>query len=392
MIFPGTLSTLTASMPTERRGAAIGLWTASASLGGTVGLLLAGALIENFWFGSIFLAMAAITAATAVLTVIVVPETTDREHANIDPVGAALSLVGIGGLVLAIVEGPVKGWTDAITVGGFVAAAVGLGGFVAWELRTARPLLDVRLFAARGFSTGSVSILLQFIAVFGFFFVASQFLGFVSGYGPFQIAAALLPVGLLLPVMSTRAPVWSQRYGRAIVGSSGLALMAAGSVGFALIDEGTSYWVFAAALVVFGAGMGLAAPPATEAIVEALPAEKQGVASAANDVARELGGALGIALLGSALTSGYRAGVDDAATQLPSAATGAIRDSAAAGLQVAESAGADAPTIVTTVRESLASGFSQAMWLSAGVLVVGAVYVAVRAPRRAPVDAATALA
>jgi EmrB/QacA subfamily drug resistance transporter len=381
MIFPGTLSTLTSAMPASKRGTAIGMWTASASLGGTIGSLVAGALVENFWFGSIFLAMAIAAAAVGVMTLVFVPETNDPDHANIDPPGALLSLIGVGGLVIAITEGPVKGWVDPITVGGFVAAAVGLVGFALWELRTATPLLDVRLFRLRGFSTGSISIFVQFLVVFGFFFVSAQYLGFVAGYGPFQIAAALLPVGALLPFLSTKAPAWSVRLGRGAVGGTGLVLMAIGTGVFALIEPSTSYWLFAAALVVFGAGMGLAAPPATEAIVEALPRAKQGVASAMNDVSRELGGAIGIAVIGSALTAGYRASIDDSSAALPVGTVDAVRNSAAAGFGVAEQAGPDAPVIVGVVRTALADGFSQAMVVATVLLVAGAIYVGLRTPR-----------
>lgn len=381
MIFPGTLSTLTSAMPVSKRGTAIGLWTASASLGGTIGMLVAGALVESFWFGSIFLAMAIAATVVGVMTFVFVPETNDPEHANIDPPGALLSLIGIGGLVIAITEGPVKGWTDTITVAGFIAAVVGLVGFALWELHTATPLLDVRLFRLRGFSTGSVSIFVQFLVVFGYFFVAAQYLGFVADYSPFQIAAALLPVGVLLPFLSTKAPGWSVKLGRGAVGASGLILMAIGTGIFALVEPSTSYWVFAVALVIFGAGMGLAAPPATEAIVEALPRAKQGVASATNDVSRELGGAIGIAVLGSALTAGYRTSIDNSSAALPTGTLDTVRDSAAAGFSVAAQSGPDAPSIVGIVRTALADGFSQAMVVATVLLAIGAIYVGLRTPR-----------
>jgi EmrB/QacA subfamily drug resistance transporter len=381
MIFPGTLSTLTSTMPPSRRGTAIGMWTASASLGGTIGALLAGGLVGSFWFGSVFVATAVVGVAVGLMTWVFVPETSDPSHAHIDPLGSILSLVGIGGLVLAITEGPVKGWSHEITVAGLVAAAVGLIGFVVWELRTTTPLLDVRLFQLRGFSTGSLSIFVQFLVVFGFFFVSAQYFAFVSGYGPFRIAAAWLPVGILLPVMSTKAPQWSVRFGRGVIGAIGLTCMAIGTAIFATMDVSPSYWLFAMALVLFGAGMGLSAPPATEAIVEALPTAKQGVASAINDVSRELGGALGIAIIGSAFTAGYRSSVDDAASVLPAGSTDAVRESAVAGYQVAAQAGAGGGRVVEVVQSSVSQGFAQAMWLATSALVVGAIYVAVRTPR-----------
>lgn len=384
MFFPGTLATLTATMPESRRGTAIGLWAASASLGGTIGSLAAGGLIEVFWFGSVFLATAIAGALVGLMTWWFVPETNDPAHANTDPAGALLSLVGVGGLVFAITEGPVKGWTDPLTLAGFAAAVVGLVGFAGWELRTERPLLDLRLFRLRGFATGTISIFVQYVVVFGYFFVASQYLAFVEGYDPFAIAAALLPVGILLPYMSTKAPAWAARAGRGPIGGAGLALMGIGCFAFAMVDGSTSYWWFATALAVFGAGMGLAAPPATEAIVEALPRAQQGVASATNDVARELGGAIGIALIGSTLTSGYRSSIDDA-TSLPAEIAPVVRDSAPAGLQAARASG-DPATVVQIVRSAVTDGFSQAMVLAGVLLLVGAAYVARMTPRRPAAD------
>lgn len=174
LVFPGTLSTLTGALPGEQRGKAIGLWAASAALGGTVGSITSGALIENFWFGSIFLTLAIAAAAVALATFVFVPETSDPAHANLDPIGSFLSLVGIGGLVLGITEGPVKGWDATVTMAGFAAAAAGLGGFVFHELRNTRPMLDVRLFRLRAFRVGSISIFFQFLVAFGFFFTAAQ--------------------------------------------------------------------------------------------------------------------------------------------------------------------------------------------------------------------------
>ncbi|MEM9564440.1 MAG: MFS transporter [Actinomycetota bacterium] len=379
LIFPGTLSTITNVIPASQRTRAVAAWTVSASIGGTIGSVGSGALIEQFWFGSIFLLFAVVGGICAVLTAMVVPETSDPDHANVDPVGSVLSIVGIGGLTLGIIEGPTKGWSSGLVVAGLVAGAIGLIGFVLWELRTRTPLLDVRLFRLRGFSTGSVSIFLQFFAAFGFFFTASQYLAFVFGYGPLGIGLGLLPIGLSIPLASAAAPALINRFGRGPTGAVGLAVLGAAAAMFAVIAGGDSYLVFAVAVLVFGAGFGLAAPPATEAIVEALPREKQGVASAINDVTRELGGALGIAIVGSAFTSGYRRAIDDSEA-LPAELAPVVRDSAGAGLAIAEQGGPEAPAIVAAVNDGATTGYTSAMWLAAAAAVVGAVYVAVRTP------------
>jgi MFS family permease len=275
MIFPGTLSTITNVIPSERRSQAVAAWTVSAAVGGTLGAPGAGALIESFWFGSIFAGTAALCVVIAVMTVLFVPETFDPEDSNLDPLGSLLSVIGIGGLTFGIIEGPVKGWTSIETLGGFAAGLIFLAAFVGWELRTERPVLDVRLFKLRGFSTGSVSIFLQFFAAFGFFYVGAQFLAFVFGYSPLSIGLAFLPVGLSIPLGAAIATRLSSTVSRGVIGGVGLVVLAAGAAGFTFLSSGSEYWMFAAALFVFGAGMGLAGPPATEAIVEALPAERQ---------------------------------------------------------------------------------------------------------------------
>ncbi len=380
MIFPGTLSTITNVIPSERRSQAVAAWTVSAAVGGTLGALAAGALIESFWFGSIFAVTAALCAVIGLMTLLFVPETSDPDDSNLDPFGSVLSVIGIGALTFGIIEGPVKGWTSTETLGGFAVGAVFLAAFVGWELRVERPVLDVRLFRLRGFSTGSVSVFLQFFAAFGFFYVAAQFLAFVFGYSPLTIGLAFLPVGVSIPLGAAIATRLSRTVSRGVVGGVGLAVLATGAAGFTFLSAGSSYWAFALALLVFGAGMGLAGPPATEAIVEALPAERQGVASAINDVARELGGALGIALIGSMLTAGYRSGITDAAGDLPAGLDEVIREAPGVGLGVAAQAGREGQSIADTVQHAVTNGFGLAMWVAAGAAIAGAVYVALRTP------------
>ncbi len=387
LIFPGTLSTITNVIPKEKKTQAIAAWTVSASVGGTIGSVGAGALIEGFWFGSIFVGTALVAVVIAAMTLLFVPETSDPHDTNLDPVGSLASLIGIGAITLGIIEGPLKGWSDPLVVGGLVVGVVGIVGFVLWELRTSRPLLDVRLFALPGFSTGSISIFLQFVAAFGFFFTASQFLAFAFDYSPLMIGLGLLPIGATIPLASGLAPKLIARFGRGAVGGVGLAILAAGSALFAFIGVDSEYWFFAVAVLVFGFGFGLAAPPATEAIVEALPPQKQGVASAMNDVTRELGGALGIAIVGSMLTAGYRSSVESSAA-LPDGLVEPIADSAGAGLAIAGEAAASgdqqlAGSIVSTVQQGIADGFGQAMLLAAAIAVAGAIYVAIRTPRTA---------
>jgi predicted MFS family arabinose efflux permease len=352
-------------------------------VGGILGVVASGALVETFWYGSVFVAFAIASVIGVLAIAAVVPDTSDPSHANLDPLGAVLSAAGVGAVVLAIIEGPVKGWTSTFTITSLVVGAAALVGFVVWELRTPRPILDVRLFARRAFAVGSASVLVQFLVAFGFFFVGAQFVSYVFGYGPFQTGISLLPIAILLVPLSQRAPGLAARFGRGAVGAAGLALIAVGLLAFSRLGSDASYWEFALALVVFGAGMGLAATPATEAIVESLPMAKQGVASAVNDTAREVGGALGIAIFGSVFNSAYRSEVGTLLAGAPAQLVDAVQASPAIGLQAAERLGSQGPALADAVVDSFASGWHVTLLVAAAIAAVAAVGMAVFGPRRA---------
>ncbi len=252
-------------------------------------------------------------------TLVVVPDSTDEQPPALDVVGAIFSLVGVSGLVAGIIEGPERGWSDAITLGALAAGAVGLVAFVLWELRAEEPLLDVRLFRVRGFSAGSIAIAAQFFASFGLFFTILQYLQFVVGYSPLRATLCLLPLPLFVLPLARTAPRIAQRVGFRRVTPLGLTLSAVGLVIVATVGTELVYWRLALGLALFGAGMGLAGTPATTEITSSLPPSKQGVASAVNDVSREVGSALGIAILGSALNQTYRDGVASVVAGLPAA-------------------------------------------------------------------------
>lgn len=384
LVFPATLSTITATLPDELRSRGIAMWTAAVSAGGFIGILGAGVLIENFWWGSIFLAMALGAAAVLAFCALVVPDSADPSEASIDPIGGLLSMVAFGGLVLGIIEGPVEGWTSALALSGLVAGSAALVAFVVWELDVARPLLDVRLFAKRGVRAGSLSIFVQFVGAFGLFFVVVFYLSVVRGYTALQVGLSLVPISVtLLPASAIALPL-AKRVGRRLVGSTGIVLMAAGFVSSATISVDSGLAPLMIALFIFGAGFGLAGPPATEAIVESLPASKQGVASALNDVLRELGAAIGIAVAGSAFNSAYRSGIGEL-EGLPADAREAVRESPfahPAASSVLESDAAD--VLLSGVQQSVVDGWGTAMWVLAITLVVGTVGFIAWAPGPGP--------
>ena len=295
--------------------------------------------------------------------------------------------MAITAFVFGIIEGPEQGWTDPLTLGALALGIVAGVAFLLWELRQRKPLLDPRLFRNRAFSAGSLTITAQFLSAFGFFFVALQYLQYVTGRSPLEAAMALLPLPFVLLPTARRAPVLMQRIGFRRLGPVGLLSMAVGFLVLSQLQVDSSYWHFLVGLLFFGFGMGLAGTPATTAITSSLPMSKQGVASAWNDTSRELGSAFGIAILGSLLNQGYREGMADVASGVPPQLAERVLGSIAftASPLVAQ-AGEAGRVIVEQARVAFVGGVGDAVLAASVILIVAAVSVAVLAP--APESAA----
>lgn len=379
-VMPTTLSIITTAFPEEKRGAAVGLWVGVAGGGGVLGLLMSGILLEFFSWNSFFALNVTLAIIALVGAIIIIPNSLEDHPSTIDVFGGLLSFVAIGGIVFGFIEGPSAGWLSAQSLGAIAIGVLAAIGFVLWSLRREHPLLDPRLFKLRGFGTGSASNTIQFFAAFGFFFIIVQYLQFVIGLSPLMAALATLPMVIVLIPTARNAPRLAAKIGYNKVGSTGLVLMAVGFIVFSRIGVDLNYAQFVVGLLIFGLGMGLAAAPATTAITSSLPASKQGVASAMNDAAREVGSALGIAILGSVLNAAYRNGMTEVTANLPNQAAEAAQGSVAAAQALGAQAGPGARLLVDTANASFVSGASQALLVGAVVLVVGGIFVFVRAP------------
>jgi EmrB/QacA subfamily drug resistance transporter len=386
--FPVTLSALIDAYPEERRGFAVAVWSGVSAAGAVLGTLVAGALLEVSGWGSVQLAFG--LAALLLLPAVGVLVAQHRNAAlSLDPLGALWSVVALTGLVFGVIEAPQVGWTSWKTLTALGVGAAGLVGFVLHELRTRAPALDVRLFRDRGLASGSLLVSLQFFASLGLFVLAPQYLQIVRELSPLQAAGALLVIPAGVGAGTALAPPLLSRVGAKLPGAGGLAAMAAGFAVLALaiaeVDSSGAavrWWLPAAGLLVFGFGFGLAITPGTVLIIDGLPEDRRSVASAVNDITREVGGVLGIAVLSSVLISAYRDDIGLSLATLPPQVQGPALDGAAAALAVAAGLGPDGTALAEAARSAFAAGLSAALWVGAGVLFAAATICAVLAPGR----------
>ncbi|MFJ2403390.1 MFS transporter [Streptomyces xanthochromogenes] len=413
LIMPATLSLLASTFPRAERAKAILLWTATAGIAIAAGPLVAGALLENHGWASTFLINVPIALLAVVGAFVLVPPSKAAHHDRIDYVGGLLSVVSVGALVYMIIQGPHFGW-DIKAIGAAVVAGLGFLVFVLWELRHPQPVLDVRRFAHRMFSGSLLAVALFFLAVFGAFYYLTQHLQFVLGYTPLETGIRMLPLAGAVFVGSALTGFLTPRLGMKVTVTAG---MVAGTVALALltrVDSGSGYGDFLAPLIILGVAIGLALSPCTDAIMGAFPEAELGVGGAVNDTSLELGGSLGIAILGSVLAKSYSSHLADATagTKLPASALATAQDSVGAGYAVAQGIGEQAKQLgaqamhagspqqaaqLKAQAEQLAAGaqqmshavgsaFSDAVartsLIGAVILGVGTVLVAVLLPRR----------
>jgi MFS family permease len=373
---PVTLAVITSTFPDGERSKAIGVWTAVAGGGGILGMYLSALLVDLASWRWLFALPVALVVVAVVLALRSIPNSREEAQHPFDTVGSLASVVAAVGLIFVLHEGPERGWTAPVTLLSLAAGILGAAGFVAWELRRPAPLLDVRLFRQRGLAGGSVSLLTVFGVQAGIFVVLFPYFQAVLGWSGLRSTLALMPMALLMMAASGLAPRVAARIGsRAtmaagiFLGGVGLALMA----GFVSVEGG--YLSVLPGMLAMGLGMGLTMTPSTEAITAALPRERQGVASALNDVTREFGTALGVALLGAVLSAGYRGAIDSRLDGLPAEAAGPARE----GIATALGTGSPSPALVRAAQESFVDGWRQAMLAGVVVMAVLLTYVLVTA-------------
>jgi EmrB/QacA subfamily drug resistance transporter len=388
-IMPATLSVLTNVFTDNReRAKAIGVWAGVSAVGIGVGPVAGGFLLTHFWWGSVFLVNVPVVILALVLGYVLIPESRDSSAPKLDPLGSALSIAGLGALLWAIIEGPGKGWASTPVLTGFALAAVVLVLFFLWELRCQSPMLDMRFFRNRRFSAASGAITVTFLTLFGTIFLLTQYFQSVLGYSTIKAGVMLIPQAALMMIFAPLSPRWVHRFGNTVVVVAGMAVAVVTLLLMTTFDADSSTLHVVVVTALLGLAISHIMPPATESIMGALPREKAGVGSAMNDTTRQVGGAIGVALLGSILSSRYGSHVSDAlsGTVPPDVVAGA-RDSVGAALGVARdnpSAQPFASQILDASHEGFVAGFHAALVVGAGILVLAAVGVWRWLPARAP--------
>ena len=334
-IMPATLSIITNVFPPGERGRAIGVWAGTAGLAGVLGPTTGGFLLEHFYWGSVFLVNIPIVIVGLLSGIFLIPTSKDPAAPRLDPIGAVLSILGLVSLLYGIIEAPQHGWTNSTTLMAIFLGIALLGAFFAWESHTDHPMLDVKFFKNPRFTAASSGITLIFFALFGFTFLITQYFQFVLGYSPFATGIRFLPWAAVLLVGSPLSSRLVDRFGTKIVVTTGLTLATLGLVSLSTLTVDSHYWPdVILRMMVMAAGMSLTMAPATESIMGSLPLGKAGVGSAVNDTTRQVGGALGVAIVGSVLSSIYASKMGDflGGTSIKGSTASGIKESLGAAL------------------------------------------------------------
>ena len=390
LVFPSTLSIIT-NVFTDRaeRAKAIGVWGGMTGLGVASAPIIGGWVIEQGSWRLVFAVVIPLAAVAFVMALWRVPQSSDPNTPPVDLVGLVLSIAALASLVTAIIQAPEWGWTGAGTLGLFGVAVVGGAAFIWWELGRDHPLLDVSLFKDLRFSAASGSVTFAFFALFGFIFLITQYFQFVRGYSPFESGLRVIPVATCIAVASITGPSLAVRFGNKVMVALGLTLMASGFAWVSTASVATPYLEIIGQMILLGLGLGFTSAPATEAIMGVVPMEKAGQGSAVNDATREVGGTLGVAVIGSVFASVYAASLatSPAWSTVPQPALVRAEDGVGLALGVVEALGPELGQVVAAqltqgALQAFLDGLAAGCLVASGVTLLGAVMAAVFLPAR----------
>lgn len=358
------------------------MWTAVAGGGGILGMYLSALLVDVASWRWLFALPIILTVAALLIGGRAVPNSWQSAPGRFDVLGTLTSIVATVALTFALHEAPSSGWADPVVLIPLIAAALAAVLFILWELHTPFPLLDIRYFRTRGLSSGTTLLLVLFGVQAGVSLVLYPFFQVALGWSGLLSTLAMMPMALLMMVASAVAPRLAALIGARAAMVAGLSIATVGIALMAsLVSVEGGYLSVLPGLMAMGLGAGLAMTPSTEAITSSLPRERQGVASALNDLTRELGAALGIALLGGLLVAGYQNSVTRMLTGVPEELAATAREGIANATAISENAGAYAAQILTAANQAFVTGWQQAMWVGVAIMTLLAVFILLRGPK-----------
>ncbi|TRW81763.1 MFS transporter [Mycolicibacterium sp. 018/SC-01/001] len=380
-VMPATLSLLTAAFPKSERTKAVGIWAGVAGSGAIAGFLGTGILLQHFSWTSVFIALA-VAALLMFVMACTIGSSRDQTATPIDWIGAVLVGIAIAVFVVGLIEAPAQGWTNPLVLGGLAGGVILAAAFALVERRRRHPLLDVRLFAIPEFATGALCITILFLSNFGFFYLLMQYLQLVMGYSALTTAFALAPLVVPILALSLVVHLAVARIGLRWTLTAGLLLVAVGLCCARLPGADAAYLDVVWPSLIIGAGVGICTAPATTAIMNTVSDEKQGVASAVNDTARELGAAIGVAVAGSILAASYRTALAPQLSGFPAQVRDTATDSLAYALTLSERLGPQGDRLGDAARAAFLDANGHALLALAGIVAVSAAFIAVLAPGR----------
>ncbi len=390
LIMPATLSIITNVFPREERGRAIGVWAGTAAIGIGLGPVTGGLLLEAFSWQSVFLVNVPVALAALLLGIWLVPDSRDPRPGRFDLVGAGLSATALLAFVWAVIEAPSRGWTSTAVVAGVVIAALLGTGFIFWERRVTSPMLNLGYFRYPRFSIGAMAISVIFFSLMAAIFALTQFLQFAHGYSALQAGATMIPLALGLMLSATNSARLVSRYGTKRVVAAGMLLLAVVLSTTVVWTPTVSVWSIAAWVFVLGLAMGSVMAPSTDAVMGSVPRAKAGVASAMNDVTRQVGGALGVAIVGSLIDTIYTDRIGEMAASLPAALRGPVESSIGGANAVAAKLPASlGGRLASVAADAFTTALGYGLVAAAAIALLGACVVMWKLPahHREPVEA-----
>ncbi|MEU7277535.1 MFS transporter [Streptomyces sp. NPDC045431] len=386
LVMPATLAILMNVFERDEQPKAIGIWAGSVGLGIAIGPVTGGLLLEHFWWGSIFLVNVPVVLVALVAMVLLVPDSKDPRPGRLDPLGVALSIVGLVLLVYGIIRGgELADFTAPSSLLPLLGGLAVLAGFVLHEKRTDHPAIDMAHFRKPAFSGAVAAISLVFFALMGVTFVAAFYLQSLRGYSALQAGLLLLPLAVAQLLFAPRARLAVARFGARAVCTAGMLVIAGCLASFAFYDATTPVWVLELVLFAQGAGMAHVMPPVTVTVMQSLPRTRAGSGSAISNTFRQVGGALGVAVLGSVLSTAYRDGVEGHLDAVPpGAAREAAGESIESTLAAADRLGAAGRELAPAAYDAFLAAMHLTAVVSMGAALVGAAVVSTVLPARRP--------